>query len=75
MNKTVELHAALLIATLPDEAYIKLPTVLALFDVSKSHWYRGMKQGIYPKQVKLNRSSRWIVGEIRDTLIAPKANR
>lgn len=54
---------------LPDEALIKLQTVLAQFDgVSKSKWYAGIKSGEYPRPVKVGGSSRWVVGEIRQIL-------
>ncbi|MCB0697753.1 MAG: hypothetical protein KDC07_10335 [Chitinophagaceae bacterium] len=57
------------IEELPDCALIKLKTVLSLFDgLGKSKWYEGIKAGKYPRPVKIDRSSRWVVGEIRALL-------
>lgn len=57
------------IEELPDCALIKLTTVLMLFDgIGKSKWYEGIKAGKYPRPVKIDRSSRWVVGEIRALL-------
>lgn len=59
------------ISDLPDNALLKLSTVLMLFDnLSKSKWYAGIKSGAYPSPIKIGRSSRWVVGEIRATLDA-----
>jgi prophage regulatory protein len=33
--------------------YLKLKDVLAIFPVSRSTWYQGMQDGIYPRPVKL----------------------
>jgi prophage regulatory protein len=33
--------------------YLKLKDVLAIFPVSRSTWYQGMQEGIYPRPVKL----------------------
>ncbi|MBU5636556.1 AlpA family transcriptional regulator [Geomonas sp. Red69] len=41
--------------TLPQTGFVRLSTVLALLSVSRSHWYSGVKSGIYPKPVKLGK--------------------
>lgn len=39
----------------PDEnALLRLPQVLALFPVSRSTWFAGVKEGRYPAGVKLS---------------------
>lgn len=54
---------------LPDEAVIDIETALWLFGkIGRTKWYRGIKQGKYPKQYKDGHSSRWKVGEIRTAL-------
>lgn len=51
---------------LPQEDYLlKLGEVLARFPVSRSAWYQGIKDGIYPAQVKLGpRASAWRASDI-----------
>jgi predicted DNA-binding transcriptional regulator AlpA len=45
--------------------YYRLPQVLALFPVSKSAWWNGVKAGRYPQPVKLApRTTAWRVGDI-----------
>ena len=42
------------------------PPIPAFFPVSHSQWYAGMKDGIYPKPVKLSRRTvAWRVEDIR----------
>lgn len=51
---------------LPQTGYIRLPTVLSVFPVSKSTWWNGIKEGRYPKGVKLGaRTTAWRVEDIR----------
>ena len=48
---------------------IRLPKVLELFPVSKSTWWAGIKDGIYPKPVKLGvRISAWRVEDIHSLI-------
>lgn len=69
MSVEMELKGLRLIEQLPDCALLKLKTVLSLFDgLGKSKWYEGIAEGKYPRPVKIGRSSRWVVGEIRDLL-------
>lgn len=59
---------------LPQEGFVRLPTVLANFPISKSGFYAGIKNGIYPKGVKLGpRLTAWKVEDIRQ-LIANAGN-
>lgn len=46
--------------TASGERLIKLPDVLKRFPVSRSKWYQGIKDGIYPAAIKLGpRASAW----------------
>lgn len=55
---------------LPQTGFVRLPTVLAVFPVSKSTWWAGVKEGIFPQPVKLTqRTTAWRVEDIRDLLI------
>ncbi|MDQ6962857.1 MAG: AlpA family phage regulatory protein [Mariprofundaceae bacterium] len=40
--------------------FMRLPEVLSFIPVSKTSWYRGIKQGRYPKPIKLSpNTSAW----------------
>lgn len=50
-------------------SFLRLPEVLALFPVSRTHWYQGIKDGKYPAPVKLSeRTAAWRVSDIRALL-------
>ena len=59
---------AMLIDTPPEATGIplwKLPTVLAKYPVSRSHWLAGVKAGRYPAPVRLSvRSVAWRASDI-----------
>lgn len=49
-----------------EDRLLRLGEVLARFPVSRSAWYQGIKDGIYPQQVKLGpRSSAWRASDIK----------
>ncbi len=57
---------------LPETGFIRLPEVLKIFPVSKSTWWAGIKDGRFPKGVKLSeRVTAWRIEDIK-TLIALK---
>jgi predicted DNA-binding transcriptional regulator AlpA len=52
------------------ESLIKLPIVLQRFPVSRSMWFKGIKDGRYPAGIKLGpRASAWRSSDI-DKLIS-----
>lgn len=52
--------------TLPETGFVRLPVVLAVYPVSKSTWWAGIKSGRFPAGVKLSESTTaWRVEEIR----------
>lgn len=54
---------------LPSIGFIRLNTVLKYIPISKTAWFKGIKQGIYPKPIKLStRSSAWDVVLIRQLI-------
>ncbi|WP_026913163.1 helix-turn-helix transcriptional regulator [Perlucidibaca piscinae] len=60
--------------SLPDTGFLRLPEVLALFPVSRSAFWAGIKDGRYPQPVKLSaRCSAWRVEDVR-ALIERYAN-
>ena len=61
--------------TLPESGFVRLPTVLLVFPVSRSAWWAGVKCGRYPPSVKLGpRTTAWPVAAIRE-LIEKSTNR
>jgi len=51
---------------IPETGYLRLPQVLAVFPVSRSTWWAGVKAGRYPQPVKLGeRCTAWRAEEIR----------
>lgn len=51
------------------ESYLRLDQILKIIPVSRSTWYRGMKTGLYPKQVRLSyRVAAWKSSEVKECL-------
>lgn len=51
---------------LPETGFVRLPTILKIFPVSKSTWWAGIKIGRFPRPVKLGpRTTVWRVEDIR----------
>lgn len=51
---------------LPETGFVRLPTVLKIIPVSKSTWWAGVKEGRFPKPVKLGpKTTAWRVEDIR----------
>ncbi|OQK18006.1 hypothetical protein AU255_09160 [Methyloprofundus sedimenti] len=64
---------------LPETGFLRLPQIIgdpkakppipAIIPICKSSWYAGIKEGRYPKPIKLSkRSSAWRVEDIRDLI-------
>ncbi|WP_373086126.1 helix-turn-helix transcriptional regulator [Sneathiella sp.] len=50
----------------PEVGFVRLPIILKVYPVSKSHWWAGVKEGRYPKPVKLGpKITAWRVEDIR----------
>lgn len=65
------------ITALPETGLVRLPQILAVFPVSRSSWWAGVKSGKYPKAIKLGeRTTAWHVADIRALLASygPAAN-
>ena len=51
------------------QRFLRLPQVLEIFPVSKSTWWQGIREGKYPKPVKLSvRTSAWRESDIDDLI-------
>jgi prophage regulatory protein len=47
------------------KGFLREPQVLALFPVSRSSWWQGIKAGIFPRPIKLSkRTIAWRVEDI-----------
>jgi len=54
---------------LSEVGFLRLPQVLKLFPVCKSTWWAGVRDGLYPKPVKLgNRCTAWRVQDVRELI-------
>ncbi|RYD78303.1 MAG: AlpA family phage regulatory protein [Verrucomicrobiaceae bacterium] len=53
------------------DGYLRLSQVLKLIPVSRSTWYRGVKDGRYPRQVRIStRLSGWRISDVHRFLEA-----
>ena len=64
--------AAPIIPTLPETGFVRLPQIIGdkrqpgVFPVSKTTWWQGIKDGVYPQPVKLSpRCTAWRAEDIR----------
>jgi len=56
-------------ATLPQTGFLRFSQVQQFIPVSKTAWFEGIKEGRYPKQVKLGkRMSAWKCEDIRQLI-------
>lgn len=61
-------------AAVPDDGFVRLPTVLLVFPVGRSSWWNGVKTGKYPQPIKLGaNTTAWRAGDIRQLLIQRRA--
>lgn len=62
---------------LPETGFMRLHSVLNLLQIGKATWYKGIREGRYPKPVKLTeRCSAWRAEDIRsliDSLSPPES--
>ena len=54
---------------LPETGFLRLNQVLAIFPVGKSTWWAGIKNGKYPKGVKIGaRATAWRIEDIQSLI-------
>jgi prophage regulatory protein len=57
------------VGAVPEVGYLRLPAVLAVFPVSRSTWWEGVRTGKYPKSYKIApRCTAWKAADIRRLL-------
>jgi predicted DNA-binding transcriptional regulator AlpA len=55
--------------TLPETGFLRLREVLRLIPVSKSTWWEGIKDGRFPKGVKIGKKiTAWRVEDIHELI-------
>lgn len=58
----------------PMAKLLRLPQVLAVYPVGRSTWYEGIRDGVYPRPIRISRRSvGWSAETIQD-LIKKRAN-
>lgn len=58
-----------IISKLPATGFVRLPQILTVFPVSKSTWWAGVKDGRFPRPVKLStRITAWRVEDIQSLI-------
>jgi prophage regulatory protein len=51
---------------LPETGFLRLPTILKIYPIGRSTWWQGVKDGKFPKPVKLGkRTTAWRVEDIK----------
>ncbi len=51
---------------LPETGFLRLPAILQIFPIGKSSWWQGVKDGRFPKPVKLGqRTTAWKIEDVR----------
>jgi len=60
---------------LPENGYVRLPTVLAVIPICKSSWWNGIREGRYPKPTKKfgPKIAAWDVRDIRALIESSEA--
>lgn len=54
------------LSPLPATGFVRLPKILGHLPISKSAWWQGIRDGIYPAGIKLGpRTTAWRVEDIR----------
>lgn len=59
---------------LPETGYVRLSTILKIIPISKSTWWAGVKDGRFPKSVKLStKITAWRVEDIKKLMASFEA--
>tara|TARA_B110000503_G_C7018140_1_gene358589 strand:+ start:170 stop:397 length:228 start_codon:yes stop_codon:yes gene_type:complete len=73
MNQRLQQEVLRNFEYLPKESMVRLPTIMALYSLSKSTILREIKRGNIPPPIKLtHRTTAWKVDDIRQNLRSKK---
>ena len=51
---------------LPETGFVRITSILKIFPIGKSTWWQGVKDGRFPKPVKLGeRTTAWKIEDIK----------
>ena len=54
---------------LPETGFVRLPQILSLIPISRSTWWAGIREGKFPKGIKLGtKTTVWRAEDIRDLI-------
>lgn len=57
---------------LPETGFLRLPSILKIYPIGRSTWWQGVKDGKFPKPIKLGkRTTAWRVEDIRALIENP----
>lgn len=63
-------NATIKIITLPNEGFVRLPVILQILGIKKSYFWEQVKEGRFPKPIKMgSRVSVWRVEDIRKLIV------
>ena len=69
ISNTNEVAASMV---LPPEGFVRLPVIIRIMGIGKTTWWAGVRDGRFPKAVKLGpRTSAWRVEDIRALIANP----
>ena len=52
--------------SLPETGFLRLPAILKIYPIGRSTWWQGVKDGRFPKPIKLGqRTTAWRVEDIK----------
>lgn len=61
---------------LPKEGFVRLPQILAVIPISKSQFWLGVKEGRFPRPIKLGaKTTAWRVEDIRELIAKLSQNK
>jgi predicted DNA-binding transcriptional regulator AlpA len=58
---------------LPDTGFVRLPQILSLIPISRSAWWAGVREGKFPKGIKLgSKTTVWRAEDVRALIEQPR---
>lgn len=74
-NETARKITEQLDSECPMLGFIRLPAIIKLLGIGKTSFYKGIREGRFPKPVKIGpRTSAWRVSDIRELILSFNEN-